>query len=434
VERAYGRPIGRGTIEKRKSKKGTYYRIRFSLGRNPETGKYEYSPSINVYGSKTQANDAAEEYRRQLLEAASDNHESISVAAYSDAWMLNRRASKAVKSITCDKDEVIIRNIKEHFGHLDLTDLDATGIKKTYAKLLSSKRMTPSGLTRMHKKFKQILDEAEAEGLIAGNPARNRGIKMPGQADPNRTSLSQEEAIRLRYCEHSPRDESRFMGIVIGLATGCRRGEILGLQWKHIHFEDEPYIRIEQQMAYKQVGYEAPKNSHSIRTIAIDTDTADALKTWRKTQANILEGIGVNQTAETPVVIDDNGEMHDANNYARWFREFCVRNGFAEYVDVDGKPISEQRYNERGFPVDKNGKPYSRSNRKPNTRRYYKGLKFHELRHTHITLQIGNGIDFKTVSERAGHKKTSTTMDIYTHAIPANDRVAANLISDILRR
>jgi integrase len=73
-------------------------------------------------------------------------------------------------------------------------------------------------------------------------------------------------------------------------------------------------------------------------------------------------------------------------------------------------------------------------NRCPDIKKHHRGLKFPELRHMHITFQIGNGIDFKTVWQRAGHRKTSTTMEIYTHAIPANDRVAADLMGSLLRK
>lgn len=62
----------------------------------------------------------------------------------------------------------------------------------------------------------------------------------------------------------------------------------------------------------------------------------------------------------------------------------------------------------------------------------YKGLTFHELRHTQATLLIGNGADIKTVQNRLGHSSASLTMDIYSHAIEQNDRAAAEDIGGIL--
>ena len=57
-----------------------------------------------------------------------------------------------------------------------------------------------------------------------------------------------------------------------------------------------------------------------------------------------------------------------------------------------------------------------------------KVLRFHELQNTNISLIIANCVDFRTASERFCHSKVSTTMDIYSHALPKNDREAPGLI------
>lgn len=66
------------------------------------------------------------------------------------------------------------------------------------------------------------------------------------------------------------------------------------------------------------------------------------------------------------------------------------------------------------------------------SRRVYVGYNFHELRHTQATLLIGQGADIKTVQHRLGHSSASLTMDVYAHAIPANDEVAAGIMGDVL--
>lgn len=65
-------------------------------------------------------------------------------------------------------------------------------------------------------------------------------------------------------------------------------------------------------------------------------------------------------------------------------------------------------------------------------RRHYVRLRFHELRHTNISLMIANGVDFRTASERVCHSKVSTTMDIYSHALPKNDREVPDQIGKIM--
>lgn len=130
--------------------------------------------------------------------------------------------------------------------------------------------------------------------------------------------------------------------------------------------------------------------------------------------------------------MDSEGRVHDPDNYYTWFTRFCDRHGFGGFYDDEGNRVPPPRLNERGFPIDDDGRPYSRSNRKPRVKRHYRGLRFHELRHTNISLMIAGGVDVRTASKRAGHARTSTTLDIYSHAFPENDRGAARSIGTAL--
>lgn len=57
---------------------------------------------------------------------------------------------------------------------------------------------------------------------------------------------------------------------------------------------------------------------------------------------------------------------------------------------------------------------------------------FHGLRHTSISLQIGNGIDVKTVSTRSGHSNTNTTLVVYTFQLESNKRLSADLFDNLI--
>jgi integrase len=59
-------------------------------------------------------------------------------------------------------------------------------------------------------------------------------------------------------------------------------------------------------------------------------------------------------------------------------------------------------------------------------------VSIHSLRHTNATLQIMAGVPLRTVSDRLGHAKTSTTSDIYSHAIQSSDEAAAEALEDVL--
>jgi integrase len=53
------------------------------------------------------------------------------------------------------------------------------------------------------------------------------------------------------------------------------------------------------------------------------------------------------------------------------------------------------------------------------------GLRFHDLRHSHATILIANGVDVKTAQMRLGHSSAEVTLSIYAHAIPLADSAAA---------
>ena len=61
-------------------------------------------------------------------------------------------------------------------------------------------------------------------------------------------------------------------------------------------------------------------------------------------------------------------------------------------------------------------------------------IPFHGLRHTAATLLIAAGVDVSTISARLGHALTSTTLNIYIHALKESDQKAANAISKLLEK
>lgn len=59
-------------------------------------------------------------------------------------------------------------------------------------------------------------------------------------------------------------------------------------------------------------------------------------------------------------------------------------------------------------------------------------IRLHDLRHTHATLALHAGINPKVVSGRLGHATASITLDTYSHAIPALQEEAAELIARLV--
>ena len=59
-------------------------------------------------------------------------------------------------------------------------------------------------------------------------------------------------------------------------------------------------------------------------------------------------------------------------------------------------------------------------------------IRLHDLRHTSATLLLAENINIETVSKRLGHNNTSTTLNVYGHAMPVKDADAANLLGVLI--
>ena len=294
--------------------------------------------------------------------------------------------------------------------------------------------------TTLHKVFavtKRVFAYAVDSDWIIRNPCNK--IKAPKIDEvTNRRSLSAEECARFRACldeaelkaikgfrEKETRqfgwgnmfgrsclrglsELSCLIALRIELATGLRRSEVLGLTWSAVDFESGQ-ISVRQKLIVERkrnekrpeenaIKIRKPKTKSGTRTLYVDSDTLQHLKAWKAFQESALhlvmpDGKALSQTEETPVCVGDNGSWLRPSSLTRWW-------GTSQ---------------EKGFR-DRIG---------------FSGLNMHELRHTQATMLLGAGVDVKTVQTRMGHAKSSHTLDLYAHAIPANDKVAAELMGAI---
>lgn len=63
----------------------------------------------------------------------------------------------------------------------------------------------------------------------------------------------------------------------------------------------------------------------------------------------------------------------------------------------------------------------------------FAGFRFHDLRHTHATQLLRQGVHPKVVSERLGHASVSITLDLYSHVLPGMQKEAAERVDLALR-
>lgn len=396
---------GAGEIEE--VVKGKVYRIRHHLGRDPKTGRYIRSPKKTIYGTKADARRALEEYRIEL-EHGVDNPDDLTVGRYARAWYKRRVNSGRYSPLTLKDDELQVRKIEDLWGDTLLQNLTLKKVSDEYDKLLSSKKATKSTLHKLNAALSLIMDEAVANGLIGANPCGY--VKAPRPKAKERKALSDEQALELAVALRTEEQTGNTVAVWIALATGMRRGEILGLVWRNVDFERKRVYVGQQYAADHKI--RDPKSEKSHRWLGLDDGTIAFLAEWKQKQARAMEIAGLDQDEETPVCTNSLYKFMDPNTFNRWRRQYFADHGLGEF----GPAV---RY------TDSTGRKRWRKGA-------YVGYNLHELRHTQATLLIGSGADIKTVQQRLGHSSASLTMDIYAHFIAQNDRAAANTIGNIL--
>ncbi|KRF61541.1 hypothetical protein ASG99_25310 [Bacillus sp. Soil768D1] len=63
----------------------------------------------------------------------------------------------------------------------------------------------------------------------------------------------------------------------------------------------------------------------------------------------------------------------------------------------------------------------------------YPEIRFHDLRHTHATLLLSNGVHVKVISERLGHSNIKVTLDTYSHVLPSMQEEVARKLDEIIK-
>ena len=422
---------GAGTIAKRKDRNGkTYYRIRHSLGIDPITKKPQKSPWRGPYQTKAEAAAALVEYRNELEAGLRLDVNSITFAELADLFHEARVAKAIIQNHTVVKDHYLVKRLKGYLGDLSLLEIDAALIDSMYIKIRKEKGFSDNLLRSTHDKLKQIMKFAVKSKYLMRNPVDD--VDAPKKPKPHQKGLTQDELTRFIENLSERAVDGYSMAVWIAMATGMRKSEILGLQWRRVNLTDA-YIDVEQTLTEKGELKDNAKSEKSIRRIQIDPETVQRLKDWKVIQAEYFLSLGIAQDQNSPVTSNKLGGYLNQHHFSRWWREFCAATGFGAYYDDNGNEIPPTILNENGHPIDENGKCYTRGNVKPKINKHYEGLHTHELRHTYATRLIANGVDYKTVQSLMGHASAATTLNLYAHAEEGQKRAASDLMGTLLK-
>lgn len=240
----------------------------------------------------------------------------------------------------------------------------------------------------LRKVVRITLSTAVRLGIIKRNYANRMYITYRHPDADKVKSMTVEEAKRLlQICEQL--DIRKKAIITFIMFTGVRKGEICGLNWSDIDLEDRKVRIVRQYEAISKKGLilKEPKTEAGIREIELSDYLVSVLKEYRKWYDKKRSEMDDDWQGNDYFLVARNGNrLHPTQ----------IRNWLDEALSLAGLPH------------------YS----------------VHSLRHTNITVLIASGVSAVTVAGRVGHKKVSTTMNIYADFLGSSDKEASEKIND----
>jgi integrase len=150
-------------------------------------------------------------------------------------------------------------------------------------------------------------------------------------------------------------------------------GELIGLQWGDVDFHGD-FIEVRRAVV---LGQETTTKSHKIRRVEMSPQLQAVLK--RLKEIRELESMAQGENLEPWVFLSPGGKLWDERNLRRgWYR--CL-----EKAEI-------------------------------------RKVRFHDLRHSYVSLLIEQGAHPKYIQEQVGHSGIQVTMDTYGHLFPSQSR------------
>lgn len=293
------------------------------------------------------------------------------------------RVSPASVTVACNGKKITLTTAEAIAGAL------GKEVKSLFTIEQGATQLSNKTILEYHRLVHTILAQAEREMLVPYNAAAKATPPKSIQKEVN--YFQAEDIVSIR--EALDKEPIKWkVATHLLLITGCRRGEIMGLKWSRIDF-DNSQIRIDTTLLYssKRGIYEDTTKTGTVRFIKLPAETMTLLQQYRRwyLEQRLLNGDRWNDTDF--IFVKDNGQPMIPDGITAWLRKFSKRHDIPH-------------------------------------------INPHAFRHTMASILINSGKDVVAVSKRLGHAKVSTTTDIYSHIIRAADEQASECLADVMLR
>lgn len=390
------------TIQKRMNKSGSAsYLIKVSLGYDDFGKQRIKSMTFRPDTSLTDKQGFKEAQKQAILfeekcKALELSNKRIKFRYLADEWLELIESTSEMKQATVTR----MKSLKERtYQALGNTYVDKITYRQIQSFIISLSndgvnQHTGKGLSQKSQKhyitfISDVMKYALKCGYITSNPCKDISVVKTDKKEKDIYSLEELQAILKKINAKAGTDYKVFFQLLA--YCGLRRGEALGIEYNDINFENNT-VSIERTSNYsaeKGVYTDTPKTKSSYRQLQLQPSLIDLIRKLKEEQKEQAERLGDLWVENDRLFITWDGKPMHPNTPYTWLERFC------------------------------------KSENLP-----FKGL--HAFRHSVATQAITNGVDIKTVSSVLGHSQTSTTLNIYTHAVQKSNVRALNLMADLL--
>ncbi len=359
--------------------KGKKYKVIIEAGKHPATGK-RHRIVRTVAGRKSDAELLKADLLQKLDQGLYIETKRITVATWLSSW-LNDYKKLDLRQTTLDSYRVQIdKHIVPAVGQLPLQALRPDHLQKLYA-AKTEEGLSPRSVRYVHTVIHGALEQAVKNKLVLSNVSK--ATTLPRRERSKARSMTEKEQAKFL---NAARTERLYPAFIVLMATGLRRGELLGLKWRNIDFANA-CLSVESSLVWVKgkAAYHPPKTEKSKGAVPLIKPAVEALKAHRERM--MFEG---HMDKDAPVFCTGVGTPIHPRNFSRVFERLR-----------DSAGIS-------------------------------RGITVHSLRHTFATRLLERGVSLKEIQELLRHEDISTT-DIYSHVSEKLKRDAANQIADLFR-
>jgi integrase len=342
------------------------------------------------------------ECREQLRKAMSDAGRGIvfdakgqTVEAFLEGWLEDIVKPSASHRTYATHRQQVRSHVAPSIGTVKLEALRKAHIDNLYADLLrgsdGKRPLAPSSVRRVHAVLHAGLEEAVRSDLIPRNPAAH--ANKPKVKQEEIEPLDTEQALTLLNAARGDRFEALY---VLCLTAGLRQGEALGLKWRSVDL-DSGTLRVERQLQRRRgengepgrLEFSEPKNA-SRRKIGLPLRAVRALQEHHERQLKEKRDAGPLYEDQGLVFASQYGGPLDAQNIVnRYFKPLLQRTGLPQ-------------------------------------------IRFHDLRHSCLSLLAQRGEPIRDLQALAGHATAAFTLQRYTHHYDASARRTAAAMDETL--